>query len=91
MDTERTEQCNVICESRKKLYLSGVTDTESFDEKEAVIFTLCGKLQIKGADLKMIRLSVEEGEAVIEGEVDSLIYSDVSETRKESFLTRLFR
>jgi len=56
-----------------------------------LIFTLCGKLQIKGADLKMIRLSVEEGEAVIEGEVDSLIYSDVSETRKESFLTRLFR
>ena len=91
MNTERSAQSNIICESRKKLYLTGVTDTDSFDEKEAVLFTVCGGLRIKGSDLKIVKLSVEEGEAIIEGDIDSLAYSDIADSRKESFFTRLFK
>ncbi len=91
MNPEKTAQSNIICEARKKLYLTGVTDTECFNEKEAVLFTVCGKLSIKGSDLNVIRLSVEDGEVIIEGDINSLIYSDEADSRKESFLSRLFK
>ena len=92
MNTERPDtQSNIICESRKRLYLTGITDTESFGEKEAVLYTGCGRLQIKGSDLKMIKLSVEDGEASVEGRIDSLTYSDGKGPKKEGFLTRLFK
>lgn len=92
MNTEKSDfQSNVICESRNKLYLTGVTDTESFDEKEAVIYTACGRLQIKGADLKVQKLSVEEGEASVEGRIDALIYSEGYGNKKETFLSKLFK
>ena len=52
-----------------------------------------GMLQIKGADLHVNRLSLEKGEIDLEGRIDSIQYSEVSDLKKsgESLLNRLFR
>ena len=63
---------NIILENRKKLLLSGVTDTESFDDFSVVLFTSCGKLTIKGEDLHITKLSVDSGDVSIEGNITSL-------------------
>ena len=47
---------------------------------------------IKGADLKITRLSIEKGEADIDGSVDSVIYSQIKNygEKGKSVLKRMF-
>ena len=51
-------------------------------------------LLIKGNDLHVNRLSLEQGEVDVTGKIDGLTYSDVENYHKgggESFLGRLFK
>ena len=84
---------NMILENRKKLTLSGIEDVDSFDEECIILLTETGTLTVKGAVLHINRLSVETGEVLIEGEVDSLVYSDgdSGKTKGMGFLSRLLR
>ena len=53
-----------------------------------------GMLLIKGNDLHVNRLSLEQGEVDVTGKIDGLTYSDVETYHKgggESFLGRLFK
>ena len=52
-----------------------------------------GLLTIKGKDLHVSRLTVEQGEVDLEGTVDSLVYSSNEAYRKagESLFSRLFK
>ena len=48
---------------------------------------------IKGTDLHVKRLTLEKGEVDVEGQVDSLVYSDMQKAEKKgtSFFERMFR
>lgn len=82
---------NIILENRKSLLLSGVTDTESFDENLIVLYTNCGKLTIGGSELHITKLSVETGDVAIDGNVTSLVYSEGKKKTNENFLSKLFK
>lgn len=73
--------------------ITGVSDVISFDISEVLLETELGMMQIKGADLHVSRLSLEKGEIDVEGRIDSIQYSEVSDFKKsgESLLNRLFR
>lgn len=79
-------------ENRQQCYVTGVTDTISFDEKEVWIVTSKGTVHIKGNELHVKRLSLEKGELLLDGVVDSLAYTDDG-ARKEkgkSLIKRMF-
>ena len=78
-------------ENRKKLTLSGIEDVDCFDEDSITLFTDTGTLTIRGAQLHINKLSVESGEVTIEGEIDSLVYTDGDTHKGHGFLSRLFR
>ncbi len=80
-------------QNRSAVTLTGVSEVVSFDENQVVMDTDMGLLTLKGKDLKVSRLSVEKGEADLEGQVDSLVYSSNEAYRKtgQSLLARLFR
>lgn len=83
---------NVILEGRRKLSVSGVEDVESFDELTVILYTSMGNLTIKGGNLHINKLSVESGEVVVEGDIDSLVYSDNENSKdRAGFFTKLFR
>lgn len=84
------EKQNIFLEDRKKMTVTGVTDVESFHEEEISLETGLGMLLVKGAGLKINKLNVDTGELAIEGEVDSVAYSDRTSSRG-SFLSRMFR
>ena len=65
----------------------------SFDISEVLLETEQGMLTIKGADLHVNRLTLEKGEVDIEGRIDSLAYSEVTDYQKmgTSLITRLFK
>lgn len=83
----------ILLDNRKKSNITGVVDVISFDLKEVLLETTNGMMAIKGQDLKVTRLSVEKGEVDIIGQIDSIIYSEVSSYAKktESFITRMFK
>ncbi|WP_295305420.1 sporulation protein YabP [Blautia sp.] len=79
-------------DNRKEALLTGVKDVVSFDEKEILLQTSEGRLQIRGSQLHVKGLDLEKGEAVLAGHVDSLIYlSKDSPKKEEPLFTRLFR
>lgn len=79
--------------NRRTGSITGVSDVISFDISEVLLETELGMLQIKGADLHVNRLSLEKGEIDLEGRIDSIQYSEISDFKKggESLLNRLFR
>ena len=82
---------NVIMENRNKVSISGVNDVDSFDEGMIVLFTSLGVLTVKGADLHIIKLNIDTGELSIEGDIDSLAYSEHSGGKGGSFFAKLFK
>ena len=79
-------------DNRKEALLTGVKDVVSFDEKEILLQTSEGRLQIRGSQLHVKGLDLEKGEAALAGHVDSLIYlSKDSPKKEEPLFTRLFR
>ena len=92
MDEKRTVKLphNLILEGRKKLTLTGVSDVDSFDDRTVVAYTSFGELTIKGKELHISKLNLENGELNLDGEIDSMAYSENHETGG-GFLTKLFR
>ena len=83
----------LLLSNRRTGTISGVTDVISFDIAEILLETEQGMLTIKGADLHVNRLTLEKGEADLEGQIDSLTYSSNESLHKsgESLFNRLFR
>jgi sporulation protein YabP len=88
-----TKPHKLLLNNRRTGTISGVTDVISFDISEVLLETEQGMLTIKGADLHVNRLTLEKGEIDIEGRIDSLAYSEVTDYHKmgASLLGRLFK
>lgn len=82
---------NVILENRSHLVLSGVTDVDSFNETEIALFTQLGELTIKGTDLHINEMSVENGDLSVEGDICALIYGDKDRKKKLSAFGKIFK
>lgn len=87
----RAHSC--LLKDRAGVNLTGVREVVSFDENEVVMDTDLGLLTLKGKELHVSRLTVEQGEVDVEGTIDSLAYSSNEAHRKEgqSIFTRLFK
>jgi sporulation protein YabP len=81
---------NIIMEDRRILSVSGVSDVDSFDEETVTVYTDLGLLTIRGNSLHINRLSVETGELSVEGEINSLTYTD-AQPKGASFFSKVFR
>ncbi|ACD51466.1 sporulation protein YabP [Clostridium botulinum] len=83
---------NLSLENRKKLILSGVIEVISFDSQKIDLTTVLGNLSIKGSDLKMNKLDVKNGDVIINGSIDSMVYNGKEVKKsKESIISRLFK
>lgn len=82
---------NILMEDRKKISLSGVVDIHSFDDELILAETQCGILTIKGSDLKMNKLNLENNELIVEGDIMALIYSESDNAKKSNMFGKLFK
>lgn len=79
-------------ENRKKLTLSGVVEVMSFDEEKIELTTKLGNLTIKGEELKMNKLDVQNGDVIIIGNIASMVYNGKTIKKNgESLLSKLFK
>lgn len=80
-------------DNRKRTCLTGIKDVVAFDINQVLLESVMGMVLIKGADLKVTRLSLEKGEVEVEGHVDSITYSDVKAygEKGKSLIKRMFK
>lgn len=84
----------VVMVGRNTLDITGVVSVESFDTEEFLLHTECGYLGIRGNNLHIKNLNLEEGRVAIQGEIYEMSYLDDGSSGSEkakSFLGRLFR
>ena len=82
---------NVILENRKKLTLTGIKDVLSFDDEIVIVESELGLLNIKGADLRVNKISVETGDVIVEGNIRAIEYSDKDLSSKQGLMSKIFK
>lgn len=80
---------NIIIESRQNMSISGVLGVEEFDENVIICTTNCGGLCIKGENLHVEKLDLDQNELSLIGIVQAIEYDD--QMSKGGFFARLFK
>jgi len=88
---EKQGSSNVIIENRRRINGTGVVDVISFDEESVILDTELGSMVIKGADFKINKLSIDNGEFVIDGHITSIVYGDSISKNSGGFFAKMFR
>lgn len=70
---------SISMKNRDGLTITEVEDVESFDEEKVIVHTSMGILTVMGADFRIHKLNIDEGQLVIDGAVDEIKYSDSAE------------
>ena len=84
---------NLILENREKLSITGVVDVESFNDECVIVDTELGVLIIRGDDLHINKLNLDNSELNIEGDIISCEYSDRegSKSKGSGFFSKMFK
>lgn len=85
------KQHSVCLDNRRRLVITGVTDTDKFNEGSVLLYTCMGEMTVRGRDLHVCGLSLESGEMIIEGEISSVVYGDSFIQSPLSAFGRIFK
>lgn len=75
-------------ENRSKLSITGVEDVAGFDESVVVLKTTAGVLTVKGQQLHVEQIDLDNGRVELRGSVQDLGYDE--SVKSDSLWTRLF-
>lgn len=84
----------IVMLNRKTLAVTGVQKVESFDAEEFLLNTECGFLAIRGQNLHIKNLNLEDGEVAIEGTILDMGYIDGGQSAQEKakgLFSKLFK
>ena len=93
MEEKMTRKHIVNIVDREKLSVTGVIDVFSFDEGAIELETNEGYIEIKGEQLHIVKMNIDDGDMIVEGMVTELIYHDTQGTAKKkgSIVSKLFK
>lgn len=80
--------------NREHMEISGVTNVNTFDEKEIIIESRLGFLFIYGKDMHVSSLNLDDGKVSVDGYINSLEYKTQSgdmKTRGKNIIKRLLK
>src|SRR5699024_170898 len=78
--------------NRKGVELTGVKEVDSFDNEEFLLETTLGYLIVRGQNLQLKNLDVNDGKVSIKGRIYELSYVDEEHQEKaKGFFSKLFR
>lgn len=87
--SEAKHQLTVV--DRQRLLVTGVVQVQGYDEKEIVLETTLGVLTLKGKNLNIISLSLENGSMEAAGYLHSLDYREDKSAGSSGFLRRILK
>jgi len=78
--------------NRRNLEITGVKEVDSFDAEEFLLQTSMGYLVVRGQNLQMKNLDVDQGIVAIKGKVYELSYLDEQQSEKaKGFFSKMFK
>lgn len=78
--------------NRNQLNIEGIVNLGSYNQDQIILETNYGVLEIKGEQLHVQQLNLDQGKVLIDGEVRSLIYTDETFRQKgKGFFSRLMK
>ena len=78
--------------NREKMTLDGVKNVGSYDQSELLLDTVAGVLLIKGENLHLTQLNLDQGKIALTGVINALTYSNESLTQKsKGLLGKIFK
>lgn len=80
----------LVLTDRREMVIDGAVSLGHYDEKEAAIQTGAGRLVVRGENLNVKEMNLEENHLVIEGSLKSLQY-DEPVKGKHGFLQHFIR
>lgn len=86
-------QHRLVIESREHTEITGVLHVDSFDDEEVIMETEQGLLAVRGENLHIKHLNLDQGEITIDGYILELAYAEEkrSRARGKNILERLFK
>lgn len=89
----RGGQHRLVIDNREHTEVTGVIHVDSFDDEEVIMETELGLLAVRGENLHIKHLNLEQGEISIEGYVLEMAYAEEkrSRARGRNLLERLFK
>ena len=82
---------NLLLENRSKLTITGVEQVESFNENTIILMTVKGGITIKGEELNVGKLNLDDGNVKIDGTINGIIYNDKDSSQKGNIIGKLFK
>lgn len=91
MENIETKQMQhmVTIDNRKRIMLTGIFEVVSSQDKTVICKTSGKIVYISGKELRVSKLTLEDGTLIVDGEIDGLSYKDSSSGK--SFLKRVFK
>ncbi len=74
---------------RRTMKLSGVKRVEDFDKEQVNLETAVGRLVVRGHNLHIDQLLLEQEQLALEGEIDSLSFEEETAAKRRSWFNRL--
>lgn len=81
----------VMIDNRERVSVTEVTDIESFNEEIIFLVLKNGGLVIRGEDLHIQKLDLEEGRVLITGEIASAVYTERKDRQERGFLKKILK
>ena len=81
----------VNIDNRERISVTEVTDIESFNEEIIFLALKNGGLIIRGEDLHIQKLDLEEGRVLISGAIGSAVYTEKKDRQEKGFLKKILK
>lgn len=91
---EDTKEYKIVMTNRRNILIEGVQNVETFDDKEIVLETRMGVLVLKGQDLHIVQLNLEDEVFMAEGLCKSFDFTDEKrgiKGKSKGFIERLLK
>lgn len=92
---ENSSVYELVLRNREILEVNGVAEVEGFDEQQVLAVSKLGPLVIKGEQLHITQLNLEEGQLKLSGLVNSVEYIEDKQAkmkaRGKGIMDRLFK
>ncbi len=81
----------VNIDNRERVSVTDVADIESFNEEIILITLKNGGLVIRGEDLHIQKLDLEEGKVLISGSIGSAVYTEKKDRQEKGFFKKILK
>mgnify|MGYP000873110723 CR=1 FL=1 len=72
----RSKAHSIFIENRERITINGVEDVESFNAEMDILVLEDGFLAVRGDDLHINKLNLDEGQLIVEGLIIAIDYTD---------------